>query len=1181
MADYEVKGTLELDTKQFDTAVQNAVRRLETLVGNVNGLKSGDTVLDGLNKDLTVTDVEANKAANSVKNAERQMKGLATTTNQARATNTQLTSSFGLASKSARNFNSTLSATNRLMRTLKTTGSIIFGMYAYQFVDAITQSAAATVKAKSEMESYFRALKMTTTEQKSFDRTLDSILKKYPKMNKYQLGETLTSLGTEFNLNVEQMEKIGNVAPMIINEYLRAGRKTEEAILAIKDISQGEFLRLSRETGVGKKEIMDAGWSGDLKDIEGLYTALEKVGKARHWDVIAQKATSLNDVMLITENRFGEFATDLVDRITPSIVGSFNLMIDAMNWLQSSWNSLGAGGQAVALIGGGLIGITAAVDKLYGVMINFATVRAANLMGINAEIAANEGLSRALAETTFAEEMEARAKEYNVKSQFEQTAAIQAGVAIQELEAEAFVATDVAISKDTFTRELNVGAIEAERLALEAEALTMETGMSIEEARIVLMERENIANMSVAKTIATKIFGLEAETVANQGLIVGLYERLAASPLIVTAYTTEEVAAMGAAGASAALLAALLPIIAVAAAIAIAVAPLIISFNNLSASFDKVSDSIANGQSKIDELKTKQEGYKKTIDELSNKTNLSAKETDRLNEAREGLKYTTSALKAAEEEYAYATRLQTRYTTTVTKVEGQRYENLKKINEELNKNKGTQGQTYVDNTYGMGTAARESVKMQEILAYQEDKRLERNKQLNKELDNAKKSHEEIVKFNQDWNDTYTDREIAMQKMADPNTSGWDKLGAYWDNWWASAKLSWIEFWADPFRDVPDIQGAWSGFESDFNDTLTRMGQDWDNFWQPITDFFNSFSIGGDWNPFKDWNIESTKQWVNDGFNYSLSDVVTILAQKGVEWFSLGILDGKKTVDGIKQGLSSLKSMLDKKWNEAKSSLTNAGNTLKTKAYNAGKGIYDKFSNGLGSLGRIVQNKMNEVVQKIRNAKDDIARAASDAASAAANPFSWIHIPGFGANGAYGARTGGNRNVKRINTPVYGPSDSFEGALRGILTARGFRSPSSYQFYPNSQKTVGETWNDGAANCFDGAKLILGLGQMFGLRGHMVLGSYNGMGHAAAMVGGKLYDMTQFQKHGRFRGTQGVYFGSQNTNSYGPTNNANNINVNVDLSNANIYGIDDLNTQIKQGAEQVFYELNSPDKARGY
>lgn len=1181
MADYEVKGTLELDTKQFDTAVQNAVRRLETLVGNVNGLKSGDTVLDGLNKDLTVTDVEANKAANSVKNAERQMKGLATTTNQARATNTQLTSSFGLASKSARNFNSTLSATNRLMRTLKTTGSIIFGMYAYQFVDAITQSAAATVKAKSEMESYFRALKMTTTEQKSFDRTLDSILKKYPKMNKYQLGETLTSLGTEFNLNVEQMEKIGNVAPMIINEYLRAGRKTEEAILAIKDISQGEFLRLSRETGVGKKEIMDAGWSGDLKDIEGLYTALEKVGKARHWDVIAQKATSLNDVMLITENRFGEFATDLVDRITPSIVGSFNVMIDAMNWLQSSWNSLGAGGQAVALIGGGLIGITVAVDKLYGVMANFATVRAANLMGINAEIAANEGLSRALAETTFAEEMEARAKEYNVKSQFEQTAAIQAGVAIQELEAEAFVATDVAISKDTFTRELNVGAIEAERLALEAEALTMETGMSIEEARIALMERENIANMSVAKTIATKIFGLEAETVANQGLIVGLYERLAASPLIVTAYTTEEVAAMGAAGASAALLAALLPIIAVAAAIAIAVAPLIISFNNLSASFDKVSDSIANGQSKIDELKTKQEGYKKTIDELSNKTNLSAKETDKLNEAREGLKYTTSALKAAEEEYAYATRLQTRYTTTVTKVEGQRYENLKKINEELNKNKGTQGQTYVDNTYGMGTAARESVKMQEILAYQEDKRLERNKQLNKELDNAKKSHEEIVKFNQDWNDTYTDREIAMQKMADPNTSGWDKLGAYWDNWWASAKLSWIEFWADPFRDVPDIQGAWSGFESDFNDTLTRMGQGWDNFWQPIIDFFNSFSIGGDWNPFKDWNIESTKQWVNDGFNYSVGDVATILAQKGVEWFSLGILDGKKTVDGIKQGLSSLKSMLDKKWNEAKSSLTNAGNTLKTKAYNAGKGIYDKFKNGIGSIANIVKEKMDAVVQKIRNAKDAIARAASDAASAAINPFSWIHIPGFGANGAYGARTGGNRNVKRINAPVYGTSDSFEGALRGILTARGFRSPSSYQFYPNSQKTVGETWNDGAANCFDGAKLILGLGQMFGLRGHMVLGSYNGMGHAAAMVGGKLYDMTQFQKHGRFRGTNGVYFGSQNTNSYGPTNNANNINVNVDLSNSTIYGIDDLNTQIKQGAEQVFYELNSPDKARGY
>ena len=1180
MADYEVKGTLQLDTKQFDTAVQNAVRRLETLVGNVNGLKSGDTVLDGLNKDLTVTDVEANKAANSVKNAERQMRGLATTTNQARATNTQLTSSFGLASKSARNFNSTLSATNRLMRTLKTTGSIIFGMYAYQFVDAITQSAAATVKAKSEMESYFRALKMTTTEQKSFDKTLDSILKKYPKMNKYQLGETLTSLGTEFNLNVQQMEKIGNVAPMIINEYLRAGRKTEEAILAIKDISQGEFLRLSRETGVGQAEIKAAGWSGDLQDIEGLYAALEKVGKARHWDVIAQKATSLNDVMLITENRFGEFATDLVGRITPSIVGSFNAMIDAMSWLQSSWNSLGAGGQAVALIGGGLIGITAAVDKLYGVMANFATVRAANLMGINAEIAANEGLSRALAETTFAEEMEARAKEYNVKSQFEQTAAIQAGVAIQELEAEAFVATDVAISKDTFTRELNVGAIEAERLALEAEALTMETGMSIEEARIALMERENIANMSVAKTIATKIFGLEAETVANQGLIVRLYERLAASPLIVTAHTTEEVAAMGAAGASAALLAALLPIIAVAAAIAIAVAPLIISFNNLSASFDKVSDSLANGQAKIDELKTKQEAYKKTVDELSNKTNLSAQETDRLNEAREGLKYTTDALKAAEEEYAYATRLNTRYTETVNKVEGQRYENLKKINEELNKNKGTQGQTYVDNTYGMGTAARESVKMQEILAYQEEHRLERNKDLNKLLDQSKKSHEDIVKFNQDWNDTYTDREIAMQKMADPNTSGWDKLGAYWDNWWASAKLSWIEFWADPFEGTFNTENLSSAYDG-FNSFLTDMGKSWDSFFQPITDFFNGLSTDSGWDitSLFHFDVPNLQSMLEDGWSQAVSGVQSILDQEGANWSSWGRTSGTKTVTSIKQGLSQLAQMMRGKLEEGRQAIINKGNEWKTQAYNGARGIYDSVKNGIGDIAGIVKGKFDEVVQKIRNIKTDLSNAAQDAANAITNPFSWIHIPGLtGANGAYG----GNKNIKRVNAPVYGPNDGFEGALRGILTARGFRKPSSYEFYPNSQKTIGETWNDGAANCFDGAKLILGLGQMFGLRGHMVLGSYNGMGHAAAMVGGKLYDMTQFQKHGRFRGTNGVYFGGGNNRSYGD-NNINNreLIVNVDLSNSLIYGIDDLDKRIKQSAKEAYYELNSPDKARGY
>ena len=88
----------------------------------------------------------------------------------------------------------------------------------------------------------------------------------------------------------------------------------------------------------------------------------------------------------------------------------------------------------------------------------------------------------------------------------------------------------------------------------------------------------------------------------------------------------------------------------------------------------------------------------------------------------------------------------------------------------------------------------------------------------------------------------------------------------------------------------------------------------------------------------------------------------------------------------------------------------------------------------------------------------------------------------------------------------------------------------------------------------------------------------------AVVGGKLYDMTQFQKRGVFRGTSGVSFGTSGRGGAGSNNYNNkttNLNVNVDLSNARIYGIDDLDNHIKRATEETYYELHSPDGAVGF
>lgn len=104
--------------------------------------------------------------------------------------------------------------------------------------------------------------------------------------------------------------------------------------------------------------------------------------------------------------------------------------------------------------------------------------------------------------------------------------------------------------------------------------------------------------------------------------------------------------------------------------------------------------------------------------------------------------------------------------------------------------------------------------------------------------------------------------------------------------------------------------------------------------------------------------------------------------------------------------------------------------------------------------------------------------------------------------------------------------NFEDLLRKILTARGFQNPGTYEFYYNSRYSNQQVWDQVRCNCFDGAEMIIEIASMLGLSGHMIHGSWNGIGHVAAMVNGQIYDMTQFQKRGGiFRGGSGVSFGS--------------------------------------------------------
>ena len=268
---------------------------------------------------------------------------------------------FGTAMGSAEKYSNSLYRNLQKVRSViisvKTIVSAMGAMALWGFATDLIEGAKQTYQVKSEMESLLKQNENVSAGGiKIFNNELDKTIDKFQKINKYSLGETAASIGLEFNLSAKEMAESLDVIAMVQNEYARAGRTSEEAALAVKDILQGEFRRLSMETGIGEEELTGKyGWSGEKEDILGLLEALKKAGKDRHWDLFAAKATSVSDVINITKSRFSEFGADLITTVEPAIVSSFNFMVGAIDGLKSAFESMGSFGQTLT-IGGGFLG---------------------------------------------------------------------------------------------------------------------------------------------------------------------------------------------------------------------------------------------------------------------------------------------------------------------------------------------------------------------------------------------------------------------------------------------------------------------------------------------------------------------------------------------------------------------------------------------------------------------------------------------------------------------------------------------------------------------------------------------------------------------------------------------------------------------------------------------------------
>ena len=367
--------------KELGNSVKTTASNLDMFNKKLQGSNNAGKNFDNVAKKVERVNSAVKKSANSFNVTNAQLKTAGTALNmfeqKLNGTNSALSKTNSQTKQSAAGFkamggsmnsasNSVKILSNNLYKirgvllSLKMIFTAMGGMALWGFATNIAEGVKETFKAKNEMEAQLRQNeKVGEGGIAYFNKALDDTVSKFKKINKYSIGETVSAIGLEFDLNAKQMAESLDVVSMVQSEYVRAGRKEEEAALAVKDILQGEFSRLSRETGVGKEELQSYGWDGDKTNVESLMKALRKAAKDRHWDLFAAKATSLNDVMTILKSRFSETGADIMQSATPLIVGAFNAIIGAIDKIQGAFNGLNSFWQNFTILGGGVGGIFA------------------------------------------------------------------------------------------------------------------------------------------------------------------------------------------------------------------------------------------------------------------------------------------------------------------------------------------------------------------------------------------------------------------------------------------------------------------------------------------------------------------------------------------------------------------------------------------------------------------------------------------------------------------------------------------------------------------------------------------------------------------------------------------------------------------------------------------------------
>lgn len=914
--------------------VQEQMGRTESVFSQMNARMSGMSGLGSLNPLLGNTTQKLSNLSSTANTTTGSFTGLNKTTETTGSKISTLNGTFGNGINNVRTLGATYNTTsgqmnkfgtstsntnNRLkehwsqlyrltsaLHSLKVVLSTVSSMFIWTFGMSIWEATKQTISSKNEMTSYLEQMGKGTGEIRSFNAGLDETVSKFKKLNKYMIGETIAGIGAEFDLSIDEMKKSMEVVAMIQNEYVRAGRKESEASLAVKDILQGEFLRLSRETGVGKQDLIDTGkWQGDLKDVMGLMEALKEVGESRHWDLFASKCRSLNDVISATRNRISEFTATLIDEASPAIVGAFNAIIDVVDGATNAFNNMGVFEKMLVGVGAfyalstALMVVAGNVNLLDIAMYGYSNSLLATIFRVDVATVKEYGLGKALLAKATNLQASTVAEIGNAKAIMTRLLGLDASI-VKEYGLKTAIATAITMKNaDSASTDANTASIMLNNTTMDLSTIGYSLNSEATEANTIAKGINENANLGVWKTLVMMVTGMEAEKVANMGATASLYAFITATTVLET-----------------------LTIVGAIFAIAVAFGTLAKRVMDTCARMKEYNDLIANSEDTIQALKDayqEMENERANLDSQYYNGTLSA---DEYNQKLKELYLTTEDLTNASNELAEAID-NIEYAGKFSKT----IENKKMLSAIRNGNDlaNVMKDQHFDDADIKDAKWYKSLvdfgnerlyKGLQVYNKQSSDFIENEKTMVAQLEKNKIPKEEQLNWIKDLNTAYADLE-EHSFIANTSDDWWE---ASWNSLYAGMdqlKIDWINFWADP-----DFEGAIAGFIRGLGGTgfggfgsLDKLGLsewlanfDFDSYWGNLTEWFNNSPFAQINNIGQDF-YENVQKPLEDAVNGFMEWAGSIDIWKMItDWFNNDVLgsdlvkQAEETVNGWWQGI---------------------------------------------------------------------------------------------------------------------------------------------------------------------------------------------------------------------------------------------------------------------------------------